>query len=198
MTVLSLNTKQKYGSLLAGNTAYDPPDSFASIATATGNGSSTTITFSSIPSTYKHLQIRGIGKTTTNSNTFERLRMTFNSDSAANYSLHEFYTVNGTVYTTATANASAMYGFNIAFGGGGITNMFGAGIMDILNYADTNMYKTLRSLGGVEVNSTTYDEGTNFASGSWRSTSAITSITLTSTNGNWATGTHFALYGIKG
>jgi hypothetical protein len=196
MTVLSLNTKQKYGSLLAGNTAYLPPD-FESIATATGTGSSATITFSSIPSTYTHLQIRGIGKTASSTATYDRLRMTFNSDSAANYSLHEFYTVNGTVYVTATANASAMYGFNVAFSGTGYTSICGAGVIDILNYANTNIYKTLRSIGGVDANSTTIDEGTNFASGSWRNTSAISSITLTSPSGNWTTATSFALYGMK-
>ena len=127
-----------------------------------------------------------------------RMRITFNSDSGANYSLQELYTVNGTAYATATASASAMYGFNISFGGSSYTNIFGAGVIDILNYANTNMYKTLRSLGGVDVNSTTLDEGSNFASGSWRSTSAINTITLNSVAGYWASGTHFALYGIKG
>ena len=171
---------------------------YESIATGTGNGTSATIVFSSIPSTFTHLQIRGIGRNTSNNNTFDRMRITFNSDSGTNYSLHELYTVNGTAYATATANASAMYGFNISYGGSSYANVFGAGVIDILDYANTGKYKTLRSLGGVDVNSTSLDEGSNFASGSWRSTSAISTITLNSAAGFWATGTHFALYGIKG
>jgi hypothetical protein len=185
------------GIIASGNYAGANASSYESIATANGTGSSTAITFSSIPSTYAHLQIRGVGKTASSSSTFDRLRMTFNSDSAANYSLHEFYTVNGTVYSTATANASAMYGFNVAFSGTGYTSICGAGVIDILNYANTNMYKTIRGFGGIDVNSTSYDEGINFTGGNWRNTNAITSITLTSPSGNWTTATSFALYGVK-
>jgi len=47
----------KYNDFLGPNSAYIPT-SYESIASATGTGSSNTITLSSIPSTYKHLQLR--------------------------------------------------------------------------------------------------------------------------------------------
>ena len=61
ITRLKLSTIEqglpKYRSMLAGNAAY-VPSSYESIASATGTGSSGTITFSSIPSTYQSLQLR--------------------------------------------------------------------------------------------------------------------------------------------
>ncbi len=62
--------------------------SYESIASATGTGSSGVITFSSIPATYKHLQIRGIAKDTY-AGTFELpTRVRFNSDTGNNYTQH--------------------------------------------------------------------------------------------------------------
>ena len=75
-------------------------------------------------------------------------------------------------------------------------NAFGVTIIDILDYANTNKYKTFRSLVGSDTNDTNGAVG--LASGSWRSTSAITSITLSNNvSGNLAQYSSFALYGIK-
>jgi hypothetical protein len=77
-------------------------------------------------------------------------------------------------------------------------NIYAAGIMDILDYTNSNKYKTGRSILGTD-----YNGSGMFISGSffWQNTAAITSITLTSDptyTGNWTTSTSFALYGIKG
>jgi hypothetical protein len=79
----------------------------------------------------------------------------------------------------------------------GVANMFSASIVDILDYANTSKYKTIRVLAGADVNNQT---GTTFglSSGSWRSTSAVTSITIGTSGFNFAQYTQFALYGIKG
>ena len=70
----------KYDSMLAGNAAYDPAATWL-IQRVNGTGSSTAITFSSIPQTYQHLQIRAIMKNayTANANVIDNLYMTFNS-----------------------------------------------------------------------------------------------------------------------
>lgn len=161
--------------------------SFESIATATGDGSSASITFSSIPSTYKHLQIRALGR---NSSGYIR----FNSDTGANYSRH-WLRGNGTAASaTGGASQTEMYGFEFT-DNGDTANVYGVGIIDILDYASTSKYKTLRSLTGADKNGS---GNVYLFSGSWLNTNAITSITIYSPSAAPTTSSTFALYGIKG
>ena len=185
----------KSRSMLVGNDA-DISD-FESIATTTvGSGGSSSVTFSSIPSTYTHLQIRGITRVTYGSATVTGWGLTqFNSDTAANYSYHAIFGNSGsTTGASGTASTSAMIGF-AEIGGTSVTNCFASSVMDILDYTNTNKYKTLRILGGAEGNIT--DSWLYLGSGSWRSTSAITSITLTNGAGAFTQYSSFALYGIR-
>ena len=70
-------------------------------------------------------------------------------------------------------------------------------VIDILDYANVNKYKTTRTLGGAELNQASSE--IVFQSGLWRSTNAITSIGFTEATGsNFEQYTQFALYGIKG
>jgi len=167
-------------------------NSYESIATATGTGSSGVITFSSIPSTYKHLEIRAIGRNTGASN--EAIYLRFNGDTGANYSLH-FLRGNGTdVVASAQINYNQA-GLYWAMGMPFASNTFGPNVTSILDYADTNKYKTIRALDGFDGNGSGAIE---IISGLWRSTSAITSITLTANSGvSFTQYTQFALYGIK-
>ena len=168
-------------------------NSYESIQTVTvGGGGSSSITFTSIPSTYKHLEIRGIGQINTGT---EYALVRFNSDSGANYSEHHL-SGNG---TSAAAGGNANYnqmGMFFAMGMPSTANTFGAAICTILDYADTNKYKTIRSLDGFDANGS---GGIELVSGSWRSTSAVTSISLTPNSSKTFTQySQFALYGIKG
>jgi len=80
---------------------------------------------------------------------------------------------------------------------GATASVFGAGIIDILDYKDTNKYKTIRSIAGYEDNSQEGAVGIFY--GAWRSTAAITSLTIVSTDGTGLTQySSFSLYGIKG
>ena len=168
--------------------------SYESIATVTvGGGGQAEINFTSIPSTYTHLQIRLIGRVTSSAT---ELRVKFNGDTnTANYYWHELY---GTGSAAGATNQGAggtplrtMY-----CGGLPITaNIFGVGVMDILDYANTNKNKTLRMLSGYDTNGAGY---IHFDSGLWMSLSAITSITLYPPSVNLTEYSSFALYGIKG
>lgn len=164
-------------------------NSYESIATVTvGSGGSATISFTSIPSTYKHLQIRAISRNTTSGN--QSLKLIFNSDSGSNYSYHRLYGFGGGTGADATANASGvLIGVET-----NTSSTFGASVTDVLDYQNTSKYKTTRSLTGWENNS---DGRLFFLSGNWRSTSAITSITITPESNNFAEYSQFALYGIK-
>ena len=158
---------------------------YESIATSNPSGAST-LTFSSVPSTYSHLQIRFASKASVDGT---GIRIQFNGDTGSNYYLH-FISGDG---ATASAGASGLG----ASGSVGITsnttNVQSVGIIDVLDYLSTNKYKTVRSLYGYDANGSGY---VRLGSSLWSaSAAAITSITIFPSSGT-LTGS-FALYGIK-
>lgn len=164
--------------------------SFESIATATGNGTVSTYTFSSIPSTYQHLQIRVLGKTA--ADTYFRVRI--NGDTGTNYSRHSLYgdgTSAGTEGNAVALSSFPFLGTNVNVGG----TQPAAGIVDIHDYASTTKNKTIRSFAGSDMNGS---GEIKLASSLWNSTSAVNSVTIFTAGDNFATGTTIALYGIKG
>ena len=165
------------------------PTDYESIATTTvGAGGTPSITFSSIPSTYTHLQIRGIGKyAVTGDTTLLRI----NSDTGNNYTRHR---LTGTGSAATAAGSGTNNSLVLASDVPTATSTFGAVIIDILDYANTNKYKTFRSLTGHETNSAGVIE---LKSGLWINTSAITTILLYPSAGNFEQYSSFALYGIK-
>jgi len=170
--------------------------SYESIASATGTGSPSTITFSSIPATYKHLQIRGIFRSseTTGTNIYINL---INSDAGSNYTAHRIQGDGTTVSVGAAASQPDIFAGR-APGTGTTTGTMGAIILDIHDYASTTKYKTLRMLSGQDSNGT-YAGLISLRSGLWMNTSAITSISFDlGTPVTFSTTTQFALYGIKG
>jgi hypothetical protein len=163
-------------------------NSYESIATVTvGSGGQSTISFTSIPATYKHLQIRHMSLTGTATND---LRMRFNSDTGNNYVWHQLQG-NGATAAAGSNTAQTL----IAVGMVGGTANPGVGIVDILDYTNTNKYTTTRSLAGIDENGSGV---IMFWSGLWQNTNAITQIDFTSASGNFNQNSSFALYGIRG
>jgi len=185
----------KSRSLLAGNTAYDPAATWL-IQRIAGTGSSGTITFSSIPQTYKHLQVRAVIRSTeagSGTNYYTNL----NGDSGSNYAAHRLQG-DGTSATAAGAATQTGIFTGRAPGGGTTTGTMAALIFDIHDYASTTKYKTVRQLSGQDSNNT-YAGLISLRSGLWQSTSAVTSITFTiDSPANFSTSTTFALYGMVG
>lgn len=176
---------------------------FESIATATGTGSSGTITFSSIPSTYKHLQIRWLGKTVrTDVAACINLQIQFNSDTGAgstNYDMHALYGDGSSANTANNISSnSVVFADSLPTSHSTLTDRMGVGILDIHDYASTSKNKTLRGFYGADANIASTNYQINLRSGLWRSTAAISGITLTLPSGSFTTTTTFALYGIKG
>ena len=169
--------------------------SYESIATVTvGAGGSSSISFSSIPSTYKHLQLRYIARSSA-AVTEDSVTLRFNSDSGSNYSYHWLYGNGSSAQAAGYATKTLIYPFSVP-GASFLASAYQATIIDILDYADTNKYKTMRELMGYTDNST--GGKLVFASGLWQSTSAINAISLVADSGNWAQYSQFALFGIKG
>ena len=160
--------------------------SFESIATVSvGSGGSSSIDFTSIPGTFAHLQLRITEKFS--SSTFNP-KITFNSDTATNYSWH-YLSGDG---SSASAGAGATQAFMYLNSNSGSSTMT-VHIVDILDYANSNKNKTIRVLDGFDNNGSGY---VSLFSGNWRSASAITSINIA--GGTFGQYSHFALYGIKG
>lgn len=166
---------------------------YESIQTYNLTTATASVTFSSIPATYSHLQIRALGRTD-RAVSMSGLGMRFNGDTATNYSDHNVTGDGATA--TAGADVSASYIFLARYPGASATaSMFGVGVIDILDYANTNKYKTTRNLSGTDLNGSGQ---VHLQSGNWRSTSAITSIQLyPDISGNLVQYSSFALYGIK-
>jgi len=169
-------------------------NSYESISTVTvGATSVASIDFTSIPATYTHLQIRGITRGAAASASVQ-LDGRFNGDTGSNYSNHAIYADGATVSAFAESNFSAM-NFQRSSASTAGANIFGVFVIDILDYANTNKYKTVRQLGGYDNNGSGV---VGFTSQGWRNTAAITSISLYANSGNLTQYSQFALYGIKG
>lgn len=166
-----------------------PSASYNSIASATGTGSSGSITFSSIPSTYSHLQVRYYYKTSATAALYLRM----NSDSGSNYSNHEI--VADTSTATSTGSASQTQG-RLGASNGKSDYQPCAGIVDLHDYANTSKYKTFSDFSGNQIQFAGSD--LDIRSGMWMNTSAINSLTIYLSSGNFTTDTVIGLYGIVG
>ncbi len=159
----------------------------------------TSVTFSSIASTYKHLQIRYTGQVF-EATPINTLRMYVNGDTGSTWSKHRLYGNGSSV--ASNGQASTQFDMDLMLipdDYGTYNNQFGAGIIDILDYANTSKYKTVRAFGGNPY-AGTY-KSINLHSGAWQNTAAITSITLQTSGGAsypLKTASRFSLYGIKG
>jgi hypothetical protein len=180
--ILGIYASQISGHLFAPSGAYD------SIATTTvGAGGTTSISFTSIPQTYTHLQLRYFGGN--NANPGGSGFVSFNGDTTStNYYDHVLYGSGTSAASAADANGRYLP-YNL-----GDVNKWGVNITDILDYTNTNKYTVARSLGGYDANGSGY---VLFASNLWKNTAAVTSITI-ETSQSFVQYSSFALYGIKG
>jgi hypothetical protein len=173
------------------------PNSYESIATVTvGATSVNQITFSSIPQTYTHLQLRWIGRSS--STNPEATILQFNNDTSGSYGWGN-HRIEGSGSTATAGNGggqpyTAMF-LNSIPPTNSTANVFSSGVIDILDYKNTNKNKVARGLGGYDANGSGY---LNLSSGAYFKTDAITSISITITTGyNYLQYSQFALYGIK-
>lgn len=172
-----------------------PPTDYESIQTVTvGAGGASSIEFTSIPSTYTHLQIRGLVKNNSTSLTADVNQLQFNADTATNYNTHYLQGDGAAATSAAVANSPSIYAGICARSNASYTSMFGVSVIDVLDYTNTNKNKTVRTLSGVDMNGSGY---LFYSSGAWRNTNAITSIKLFVSGNNYVQYSSFALYGIK-
>jgi len=153
------------------------------ISRTTLSSDQATVTFSSITGSYADLVlICNVGATTSNSG----FTLEFNGDTGNNYSVTRVY---GDGSTATSDRASNQPHTNIGFTGSASA---GTQIVNLQNYSNTTTYKTVlgrTSVVGARVMTTV---------GLWRSTSAITSVTIGMLAANLPSGSTFSLFGIAG
>lgn len=155
------------------------------------------ITFSSISGSYTDLVLVCSVKSAAGASTNDvRIDLRFNGDTNTNYS-DTLLRGSGTAASSArdTNRTQIDELSNIPLNS---SSEFGLFTYNIMNYSNTTTYKTLLGRGGVTTSPSYPFVGAQV--GLWRSTSAITSITIFAQGGNssvgFATGSTFTLYGI--
>ncbi len=174
------------------------PSSYESIQTVNVTSNQSTISFTSIPSTFKHLQIRYVNTGTTGSGSgADGIDLVINSVQTGN--LYDQHLLIG---SGSAASALAFTSQNYASAGliyvsSSPTSIPGSGIIDILDYANTNKNKTIRLLSGFDANGS---GSIRLTSSLFRSTNAVTSLTIliNDRSQSFRANSSFALYGIKG
>jgi len=169
-------------------------NSYESIATVSvGLLGSPSIDFTSISSSYKHLQLRLMARGGVGSSNSSYINLNLNNDSSGVYAAHQLFGDGSSASSNAFASQNTIYTNRIA-GGSTTSSTFGVIVIDLLDYSVTTKYKTIRALGGYD------DNGSGrvaLTSGLYQSTSAINRITLTPEAGSFPQYSSFALYGIK-
>jgi hypothetical protein len=183
------------GILSAAGAGDLPAYELVSTTLITTNTASVVFDTSSLGSTYRHLQIRAVARTS-NSDNNGFLGLRINGDTTSNYNEHYLY------QDLANSIATSFNGaFTSAFAApvsanSNVSNAFGGFVMDILDFASTTKNTTSRSLGGF---AGAAGSEHRLSSGLHRSTAAVSSITIfeRAYSGNLMAGSRFSLYGIR-
>lgn len=173
--------------------AVGPVGAYDSLATVTvPSGGVASVTFTGIPSGYKHLQIRGFVKSNYAADQ-SAMGIQLNSTTSG-YFHHGLYGDGASAAAYAVTSSNTAGSSYIAASTS--TSIFGAVVIDILDYADTNKNKTVRTLSGADFNGSGQ---VRLSSGSVALTSAVNSLTFLDLNGGtlFLQYSSFALYGVK-
>jgi hypothetical protein len=166
-------------------------DALTSIVVPSGGVSS--ITFNGIPTTYKHLQIRGSVRST-KVDTSDMTWLTMNGDvNTANYISHSMSSTGSTNYA-GVSTGDAYIRFTRMSAASNLSNVFSGFVLDVLDYNSSTKNKTIRSLSGYSTTST--DGWAYMGTGLWMSTSAMTTLSFGCSN-NFAEFSTISLYGVK-
>jgi hypothetical protein len=160
------------------------------IASITLVSAASSVTFSGIPQNYTDLLLVVAGRTSWTTDNFEGLRFRFNGDSGTNYS--RTYLLHPSISIRVSNSTSGEDVFNHS---GSSNTHPSCLIANIGSYSNSNTFKTMLSQSGGLANQYPISRTVNL----WRSTTAITSITLSSAqSANLAAGFVADLYGLRG
>lgn len=187
MPILGVIDSAKSGHLTPADTGAVFPLGIVTLASAASY-----IEFTSIPDTYQHLQLRFLAAST---NGYTDGYIAFNGDTTTtNYYANRVFG-NG----SAVGNTSQNTNYNWNNWNSGETNLFVAGIIDILNYSDNTKTKVSRTFTGFSNNAgANTDNWIAQHSLIWNNTNKITSVRIYISGANLFANSQATLYGIKG
>ena len=176
-------------------TAVSPIDSgYDSLAAITLSSTVSSITFSGIPTGYRHLQVRCISKADAAGNGYSLVVTANGDETVGNYRSH-YLEGNGSSATGGTyQSVGGAYFVGGSTGAGTDGNWFGTTIFDLLDYSATTKNKTFRGLTGHDRNG---NGNIHLSSAVWLNTSAVTNLKISLAGANMVAKTQFALYGVK-
>jgi hypothetical protein len=152
------------------------------------------VTFSSIPATYEHLQLRFSGRSNRTSSWLDAMRLQFNGDTASNYANHNI-NANGTNVHGGRATSQSSADPSYLAAAGIDASEYSASVIDILDYANGN--KNTTTIGSHVMSLTYPTTYLRFFSGLWLNTAAVTSVTCALSTASWTRGSEFTLYGLN-
>jgi hypothetical protein len=164
---------------------------FQLISTSLISSTTSSVTFSAIPATFKHLQIRIVGRYTAATSTSD-LTLRFNGDSGSNYGYQSMRGQGATISSAAPGSYQTSLLTGNLPGASASASAFGSSFIDVIDYANTTKIKTTKTFGG---NAGPLD--VFIFNGVWNSTAAISSILVSDavTSASFAAGTRISLYG---
>jgi hypothetical protein len=168
-----------------------PTPTYTALATVTLGSSASSVTFSSIPATYRDLILVMSATNTTNDITWS---MRFNGDTGSNYNivLARGGDIAGGVASNSAASDNAMFIAGWTFGQG-TTNPTPITI-SIMDFSATDKHKTI--LNRFQTQRDNGNGETGMLAGRWANTSAITSLNVFPNSSTFATGSTISLYGV--
>lgn len=170
------------------------PTAFESIATTTLSTATSTVTFGSIPQTYQHLQIRFLARLSQATTGFNDLRLYVNGASSS-YAWHRLSGDGASASAAGLTADNGVYGKALLPRDSNTANIFGVGIIDLLDYTSASKNPTIKFFAGTDLNGS----GIVYLGSGIRTTAeATTSFTLNGAGWSFVSGSTFALYGIKG
>lgn len=163
-----------------------PTSTYVPLATVTVSTATNTVTFGSIPATFRDFVIQGTTRSTRSAAT-EDLFFRLNGDTGANYTS---VSMRGSSVSIASFTFSTLR-FDNTIAGTGTANLFSNVAAHVMDYSATDKHTTL-----IQRMATGNQDQVLATAARYTSTTAINSVTLFYPIGNIATGTTFSLYGI--
>jgi hypothetical protein len=184
------------GSITLPSARQSMGSAFELIDKITITSTSTGVSFQNIPTNYQHLQLRITSITTRATYNYDSHRVTFNSNTSSIYDLRALNNdpANG---SGLQSYASTGAYWQLPLAGTTIKNNMGYLILDIFDYTDTSKFTGIKFVGGSDSNGLDggYRAYTLLGNGTWGSTDAVGTISISADVGPYTSQSTFSLYG---